>query len=315
MRRSTAGQDGRSGTVTDRPRQRADLVQKTSDCVTQSSRALVPVTPTASETAPHPDRRPRRTGTPGRAGPATSVRADVATEAVSSPGAVTRPLLRRPACPDRRWRPWPWRPLASPPDAPSAADRDPPGSTSPAGRSRSRRPGPVPSRRTSRPCSTSSPTRTHATVKYTSGGNDLPVLLNSRLAGGAPPDVAFIPQPGVVAELARRACSSRSPAPPPTAVSGQLLRRVAALGTVDGQLYGVYFKVANKSVIWYRTDAFDEAGVAPPTTWDELHRGLRGRSPRPASRRWWPPAATAGCSPTGSRTPTCASAGRRTTTS
>ena len=46
--------------------------------------------------------------------------------------------------------------------------------------------------------------RTGATVKYTSGGNDLPVLLNSRLAGGAPPDVAFIPQPGVVAEFARR---------------------------------------------------------------------------------------------------------------
>src|SRR5258706_8099012 len=35
--------------------------------------------------------------------------------------------------------------------------------------------------------------RTGATVKYTSGGNDLAVLLNSRLAGGAPPDVALIP--------------------------------------------------------------------------------------------------------------------------
>ena len=45
--------------------------------------------------------------------------------------------------------------------------------------------------------------QTGATVKYTSGGNDLAVLLNSRLAGGAPPDVAFIPQPGVVAEFAR----------------------------------------------------------------------------------------------------------------
>ena len=33
-----------------------------------------------------------------------------------------------------------------------------------------------------------------------------------------------------------------------------------ALGTIDGKLYGVYFKVANKSVIWYRTDKFDERG-------------------------------------------------------
>lgn len=40
--------------------------------------------------------------------------------------------------------------------------------------------------------------RTGATVKYTSGGDDLPVLLGSRLAGGAPPDVALIAQPGVM---------------------------------------------------------------------------------------------------------------------
>jgi ABC-type glycerol-3-phosphate transport system substrate-binding protein len=32
----------------------------------------------------------------------------------------------------------------------------------------------------------------------------------------------------------------------------------------------VYFKVANKSVIWYRTDDFADAGVVPPTTWSEF---------------------------------------------
>src|SRR5262245_47370176 len=46
--------------------------------------------------------------------------------------------------------------------------------------------------------------RTHATVHYTSGGNDIAVIVNSRLAGGSPPDIAFLPQPGVVAELAHR---------------------------------------------------------------------------------------------------------------
>src|SRR5262249_60329917 len=46
--------------------------------------------------------------------------------------------------------------------------------------------------------------KTGATVKYTSGGDDLPVLLGSRLAGGAPPDVALIAQPGVVASFARK---------------------------------------------------------------------------------------------------------------
>ena len=46
--------------------------------------------------------------------------------------------------------------------------------------------------------------KTGAKVRYTSGGNDLAVLLNSRVAGGSPPDVAFIPQPGVVKEFINR---------------------------------------------------------------------------------------------------------------
>lgn len=114
--------------------------------------------------------------------------------------------------------------------------------------------------------------RTGATVRYTSGGDDLPALLNSRLAGGAPPDVALIGQPGVVAQLARRGVL--------TELSGAAAQAVAAnfsppwqdLGKVDGRLYGVCYKVANKSVIWYRTEAFRAAGVAPPRTWPELVR-------------------------------------------
>ncbi len=41
------------------------------------------------------------------------------------------------------------------------------------------------------------------------------------------------------------------------------------LGTVDGTLYGVWFKGANKSTVWYDVAAFDAAGVEPPSTWDE----------------------------------------------
>src|SRR5258705_10273139 len=46
--------------------------------------------------------------------------------------------------------------------------------------------------------------KTHAKITYTSGGNNVNVLLNSRLAGGPPPDVALIPQPRVVAQYARK---------------------------------------------------------------------------------------------------------------
>lgn len=112
--------------------------------------------------------------------------------------------------------------------------------------------------------------KTHATVRYTSGGNDLPVLLNSRLAGGAPPDIAFIPQPGVVAGLAKRGALKELTGEAAASIQANYSEDWRRLGTIDGKLYGFYFKVANKSVIWYRTETFDAAGVAPPTTWDEF---------------------------------------------
>src|SRR5215468_1606913 len=82
--------------------------------------------------------------------------------------------------------------------------------------------------------------RTHAKVTYTSGGTDIAVLVNSQLAGGKPPDIAFLPQPGVVAELARRGVLK-----PITGAAATALRRNYSvawqqLGTVDGQLYGLY---------------------------------------------------------------------------
>jgi alpha-glucoside transport system substrate-binding protein len=112
--------------------------------------------------------------------------------------------------------------------------------------------------------------RTGATVRYTSGGDDLPALLNSRLAGGSPPDVALLGQPGVVTQLARRGALAELTGPAADAVAANLPAAWREQGVVDGILYGAFFKVANKSVIWYRTEAFEEAGVVPPETWPEL---------------------------------------------
>jgi len=114
--------------------------------------------------------------------------------------------------------------------------------------------------------------KTGATVKYTSGGNELPALINSRLAGGAPPDVALISQPGVVAQLVKQGAIKELTGEAAGAISANFSPAWKQLGEIDGKLYGVYFKVANKSVIWYRTDRFSDAGVQPPTTWEELNK-------------------------------------------
>ena len=42
------------------------------------------------------------------------------------------------------------------------------------------------------------------------------------------------------------------------------------LGTSSGKLYGMVFKGANKSTIWYSVSAFKNAGVKPPATWTQL---------------------------------------------
>jgi alpha-glucoside transport system substrate-binding protein len=42
------------------------------------------------------------------------------------------------------------------------------------------------------------------------------------------------------------------------------------LGTIDGNLYGLFIKAATKSTVWYNPGNFAEAGYEIPETWDEL---------------------------------------------
>ena len=135
-------------------------------------------------------------------------------------------------------------------------------------------------------------TKTGATVKYTSGGNDLPVLLNSRLAGGAPPDVALLSRSPAWSPSSSSGCGQgsstggrgRGRQRPTTRRPGSSSARSTASCTA------CYFKVANKSVIWYRTDEFDDAGVEPPKTWEDLDAGRKtladsGMTPMVGARR------------------------------
>ncbi|HET7720133.1 MAG TPA: ABC transporter substrate-binding protein, partial [Acidimicrobiales bacterium] len=46
-------------------------------------------------------------------------------------------------------------------------------------------------------------------------------------------------------------------------------------GSVDGTLYGLYFKAAHKSTVWYSPDALDTAGVKPPKSYDEMLKAGR----------------------------------------
>jgi alpha-glucoside transport system substrate-binding protein len=106
-------------------------------------------------------------------------------------------------------------------------------------------------------------------VKYKPVGNNLPTVLATAVAGGHPPDMADIAQPGTIAQFAKEGKLK-----PITYASATISKNFAPawkqLGTFDGKLYALVFKAANKSLIWYNVPVFKAAGVKPPKTFSQL---------------------------------------------
>ena len=111
--------------------------------------------------------------------------------------------------------------------------------------------------------------KTGITVRYVGVGDELPTILSTQVEGGAPPDVAILPQPGLLIDLA----SIGALVPIEDAAGATLDSNFAPvwreLGSADGVLYGVFFKGANKSTVWYDVNVFADNGITPPTTWEE----------------------------------------------
>ncbi|CAN5515957.1 ABC transporter substrate-binding protein [soil metagenome] len=106
-------------------------------------------------------------------------------------------------------------------------------------------------------------------VKYTSAGDELPTVLETAVTGGNPPDLAMLPQPGVVADFAAR--GELQPLDfVRDDVATNLGEYAVQLGTVDGDFYGFLVLTNNGSPVWYNVELFEQAGVQPPATWDEL---------------------------------------------
>src|SRR3954469_17621232 len=107
------------------------------------------------------------------------------------------------------------------------------------------------------------------TVKYTSAGDQLPTVLATAVAGGNPPDIAVLPQPGLLKDFAAKNALKPITFAAPT-ITANFAPVWKSLGTVNGKLYGLFFKGANKSTIWYNVPVFKNAGVKPPKTWQAL---------------------------------------------
>jgi ABC-type glycerol-3-phosphate transport system substrate-binding protein len=106
-------------------------------------------------------------------------------------------------------------------------------------------------------------------VNYKPEGNNLNTVLATAITGGNPPDVADIAQPGYVKQLAQQGHLK-----PITYAKSVIAKNFAPawqqLGSVNGKLYALVYKAANKSLLWYNVPAFKQAGVNAPKTWSQL---------------------------------------------
>jgi alpha-glucoside transport system substrate-binding protein len=118
---------------------------------------------------------------------------------------------------------------------------------------------------------------TGATVSYVAGGDELPTVLSTRLAGGDPPDVAIVSEPALVRSMADDGALYPLDKDTEAIIDQQYGPAWKQVGMVDGTLYGFVFKAANKSLIWYDADQLGPA-FTPPTTWDAFVDLLRTRS-------------------------------------
>ena len=106
-------------------------------------------------------------------------------------------------------------------------------------------------------------------VTYDSAGDALPTVLSTAIEGGNPPSVAVVPQPGLVQGYVERGALK------PLDFARDLVTEnfgesIVEVGTFEDEFYALLFKAANKSTVWYNVQAFEDAGVEAPGTWDEL---------------------------------------------
>ncbi|MFI9561942.1 ABC transporter substrate-binding protein [Streptomyces rishiriensis] len=112
--------------------------------------------------------------------------------------------------------------------------------------------------------------KTGAKTQFVSTGDNVSTVVGSKIEGGNAPDVVMVPQVGVLQQFAKSGWLKPLSPTVRKAVDGNYASVWKNYGSVDGSLYGLYFKAAHKSTVWYSPDALTQAGVKPPATYDAL---------------------------------------------
>ena len=112
--------------------------------------------------------------------------------------------------------------------------------------------------------------RTGAQVTFVPAQDPIINFLGSKIAGGQPPDIALLPQPGAIKQAVDKGWAKPVGPDALKEVQKNYSQGWQDIGKVNGKQYGVYYKAANKSLIWYNAKVFENAGAKEPTTWKDL---------------------------------------------
>jgi alpha-glucoside transport system substrate-binding protein len=111
---------------------------------------------------------------------------------------------------------------------------------------------------------------TGADVVY-EGSKEFEAQLVVRIQSGNPPDIAYIPQPGLLQTLVRdTGAVVEAPEPVVANVDEYFSEEWKGYGTVDGTFYAAPLGANVKSFVWYSPAAFEDAGYEVPETWDDM---------------------------------------------
>lgn len=106
-------------------------------------------------------------------------------------------------------------------------------------------------------------------VSYKSTGDNTPTVLSTAVAGGNPPDLATVAQPGLVSDFQKKGALKTMDFAKGV-LSANYPADIVKVGMIKGHVYGVLMKGANKSTVWYNVAAFKNAGIKAPSTWPQF---------------------------------------------
>ncbi|MFR9775169.1 ABC transporter substrate-binding protein [Micromonospora sp. MS34] len=102
------------------------------------------------------------------------------------------------------------------------------------------------------------------------GSGEFEAQLGVRVDGGNAPDLAFIPQPGLLKRFADAGKLKPAGADTKAMAEQNYSPDWLKYSTVDGKFYGAPLGSNVKSFVWYSPKMFQEKGWTVPTTWDDL---------------------------------------------